>query len=104
MDELERNLAKVCFLGNLISKAALSEKVEGIQVNADEGGVTQTRGGIYWLILPAGYLGSSFWGMVFILASTNLLTARIAAGCFIVALLIVLFVAKNKGLAIQLNA
>lgn len=33
--------------------------------------------------------------MVFILASTNLLTTRIAAGCFAVALLIVLFVAKN---------
>ncbi|CAN0913884.1 hypothetical protein LINGRAHAP2_LOCUS28199 [Linum grandiflorum] len=29
-------------------------KVEGIQVHANEGGVTQTRGGIYWLILPAG--------------------------------------------------
>ena len=29
-------------------------QVEGIQVNADEGGVTQTRGGVYWLILPAG--------------------------------------------------
>ncbi|XP_047315571.1 uncharacterized protein LOC124919383 [Impatiens glandulifera] len=77
--------------------------VEGIQVHADEGGVTQTRGGIYWLILPAGYLGSSFWGMVFILSSTNLLTTRIAAGCFAIALLIVLFVAKNwtlRGLCI----
>lgn len=42
-------------------------------------------------------LGSSFWGMVLILASTNLLTARIAAGCFIAALLIVLFIAKNVG-------
>lgn len=40
-------------------------------------------------------LGSSFWGMVFILSSTNLLTARIAAGCFAVALVVVLFVAKN---------
>ncbi|XP_021804325.1 uncharacterized protein LOC110748680 [Prunus avium] len=29
-------------------------KVEGIQVHANEGGVTQTRGGIYCLILPAG--------------------------------------------------
>lgn len=29
-------------------------QVEGIQVHADEGGVTQTRGGVYWLILPAG--------------------------------------------------
>ncbi|XP_059661658.1 uncharacterized protein LOC132307806 isoform X2 [Cornus florida] len=77
--------------------------VEGIQVHADEGGSTQTRGGIYWFILPAGYLGSSFWGMVLILASTNLLTARIAAGCFAVALLVVLFVAKNwtlRGLCI----
>ncbi|KAE9613911.1 hypothetical protein Lal_00016513 [Lupinus albus] len=74
--------------------------VEGIQVYAS---TTQTRGGIYWLILPAGYIGSAFWGMVLILASTELLTARIAAGCFIVALLTVLFVAKNwtlRGLCI----
>ncbi|KAI3746005.1 hypothetical protein L6452_08420 [Arctium lappa] len=69
--------------------------VEGMQIHADEGGMTQTRGGVYWFILPAGYLGSSFWGMVLILASTNLLAARIAAGCLAVALIIVLFVAKN---------
>ncbi|KAJ6831186.1 uncharacterized protein M6B38_350740 [Iris pallida] len=78
-------------------------QVEGIQVHANEGGATQTRGGIYWVILPAGYLGSSFWGMVFILASTKILTAKIAAGCFIAALIIVLFVAKNwllRGLCI----
>ncbi|XP_060670396.1 uncharacterized protein LOC107418791 isoform X2 [Ziziphus jujuba] len=78
-------------------------KVEGIQVHGDEGGTTQTRGGIYWIILPAGYLGSSLWGMLLILASTNLLTARIAAGCFLAALIIVLFVAENwtlRGLCI----
>ncbi|XP_048443672.1 uncharacterized protein LOC103950639 isoform X3 [Pyrus x bretschneideri] len=78
-------------------------KVEGIKVNADEGGVTQTRGGISWLILPAGYLGSSFWGMVLILASTKHLTTQIAAGCFVVALIIVFFLAKNwtlRGLCI----
>ncbi|KAE8696904.1 aminotransferase ALD1-like [Hibiscus syriacus] len=77
--------------------------VEGIKVQADEGGVTQTRGGIYWIILPAGYLGSSFWGMALILASTDLLAARIAAGCFLVALVVVLFYAKNwtlRGLCI----
>ncbi|RRT60767.1 hypothetical protein GW17_00033337 [Ensete ventricosum] len=48
-------------------------------------------------------LGSSFWGMVFILASTNLITTRIAAGCFLLALVVVLFVAKNwllRGLCI----
>lgn len=77
--------------------------VEGIQVHANEGGSTQTRGGIYWVILPAGYLGSSFWGMILILASTNVLTAQIAAGCFAFALLCVLFIAKNwtlRGLCI----
>jgi len=46
-------------------------------------------------------LGSSFWGMVLILASTNLLTAKIAAGCFIAALIIVLFLAKNVRLIID---
>ncbi|CAN6445261.1 unnamed protein product [Victoria cruziana] len=54
-------------------------------------------------VLREGYLGSSFWGMVFILASTNLISARISAGCFLAALFIVLFVAKNwflRGLCI----
>ncbi|KAF9684123.1 hypothetical protein SADUNF_Sadunf04G0085100 [Salix dunnii] len=88
-----------------ISMASTSDclVVEGIQVHANEGGVTQTRGGVYWLILPAGYLGSSFWGMALVLASTNLITARIAAGCLAVALLIVLFIAQNwtlRGLCI----
>lgn len=69
--------------------------VEGMKVEANEGGVTITRGGIYWLILPAGYLGSSFWGMVLILAATNKITAEVAAACFIVALFITLFIAKN---------
>nr|GEW65007.1 hypothetical protein CTI12_AA197940 [Tanacetum cinerariifolium] len=43
-------------------------EVMGMEVHANEGGVTQTRGGIYWLILPAGYLGSSFWGFIVFLA------------------------------------
>ncbi|KAL6513020.1 hypothetical protein OROHE_019810 [Orobanche hederae] len=78
-------------------------KVESIKVHANEGGSTETRGGIYWLILPAGYLGSSFWGMALILASTHTLTAKIAAGCLILSLVIVFFIAKNwtlRGLCI----
>lgn len=78
-------------------------KVEGIKVDANEGGATITRGGIPWLILPAGYLGSSFWGMVLVLASTDLLSARIAAACLVVALIVVLCIAKNwflRGLCI----
>jgi len=70
-------------------------KVEGMEVNANEGGVTHTRGGYQWFILPAGYLGSSFWGMVLVVASTNGVTLRIAAGLLIVALVVVLVIAKN---------
>ncbi|KAJ6875041.1 hypothetical protein NC652_034691 [Populus alba x Populus x berolinensis] len=97
------NHEQVVFLVTVSVCAVVILAVEGIQVHADEGGTTQTRGGIYWLILPAGYLGSSFWGMVLILASTNLLTARIAAGCFIASLLVMLLVAQNwtlRGLCI----
>lgn len=40
-------------------------QVEGIQVHANEGGVTQTRGGVYWVILPAGC--NAFFALNFIL-------------------------------------
>ncbi|GAB2282781.1 hypothetical protein Dimus_017316 [Dionaea muscipula] len=46
-------------------------------------------------------LGSSFWGMAMILASTNYLSAQIAAGCLAVALLLVLFIAKNVAAAVS---
>lgn len=78
-------------------------EVVGIEVHANEGGVTKTRGGLSWVILPAGYLGSSFWGMVLILASTYVLSAMVAAGCFIAALFVVFFLANNwtlRGLCI----
>jgi hypothetical protein len=38
----------------------ISLQVEGIQVHADEGGTTQTRGGVYWLILPAGCINCHY--------------------------------------------
>jgi hypothetical protein len=70
-------------------------KVEGMEVTADEGGVTHTRGGYQWFILPAGYLGSSFWGMVLVISSTNSITLRIAAALLIISLVVVLIIAKN---------
>ncbi|KAH8975763.1 hypothetical protein BDL97_01G176700 [Sphagnum fallax] len=70
-------------------------KVEGMEVTADQGGVTHTRGGYQWFILPAGYLGSSFWGMVLVISSTNSITLRIAAALLIISLVVVLIIAKN---------
>nr|KJB22681.1 hypothetical protein B456_004G256200 [Gossypium raimondii] len=84
-------LVIIFFSAMLLVVVRKQYKHEWIKVHADEGGVTQTKGGIYWVILLAGYLGSSFWGMALILASTNLLTAILAAGCFLLALVVVLF-------------
>ncbi|XP_044468846.1 uncharacterized protein LOC123198241 isoform X2 [Mangifera indica] len=97
------NRDQVTFLVTIAVFTVVILAVEGMEVHANEGGVTQTRGGLYCCILPAGYLGSSFWGMALVLASTNLISARVAAGCLALALFMVLFVAKNwtlRGLCI----
>ncbi|CAI5480519.1 unnamed protein product [Closterium sp. Yama58-4] len=73
-------------------------KVEGIEVHMDEGGVTRTRGGWQWCILPAGYLGSSFWGMVLVLCATNKWTTLVIAVILCITLFITLFLAKNNTL------
>lgn len=80
-------------------------EVLGIKVEENQGGVTESRGGKMWVILPAGYLGSSFWGCFFIImGSADHITAQIAAIMLAVALLGVLFCkAKNcllRGLSI----
>jgi len=71
--------------------------VDGMTVNEDQGGQTLTRGGVAWVMLPAGYLGSSFWGcFFFIMGSINDVAAAVAACLLCFALFAVLVVfAKN---------
>ena len=38
--------------------------IERIEISPQIGGVCYTRGGLQLVILPAGYLGSMFWGIV----------------------------------------
>eukprot|EP00510_Aplanochytrium_minuta_P003207 CAMPEP_0184022238 /NCGR_PEP_ID=MMETSP0954-20121128/10481_1 /TAXON_ID=627963 /ORGANISM="Aplanochytrium sp, Strain PBS07" /LENGTH=162 /DNA_ID=CAMNT_0026304563 /DNA_START=119 /DNA_END=604 /DNA_ORIENTATION=- len=70
-------------------------RVLGMEVNTDEGGVTKTQGGQMCCILPAGYLGSSFFGMFFIIMSADSTSVQIAAGLLGVALFAVFFIADN---------
>jgi hypothetical protein len=70
-------------------------KIKSIEVNPNEGGVTHMYGGNPYCTLPAGYLGSAFWGAVMILSGFNLLASKIVAGIVGVALLITLFYASN---------
>lgn len=43
--------------------------IHSIELDPDEGGATSMSGGISWLTLPAGYLGSSFIGAWYIALS-----------------------------------
>jgi hypothetical protein len=61
-----------------------------LSTTADEGGATRMSGGIPWLTLPAGYLGSSFIGAVLIACGFNTNASKIAclvlAGFFVLTL------------------
>jgi len=70
--------------------------VDKIEVYENEGGVTKFRGGIRWMIIPAGYVGVSFWGGVFVAMSGSRIGATIAASMFGVALLVCLRYSPNK--------
>ena len=64
--------------------------VDKIEVYQNEGGVTHFRNGIRPCIIPAGYVGVSLWGGVFVALSGSRVTATIAASVFCFALLVCL--------------
>jgi len=53
-------------------------KIESIELDPDEGGVTRMAGGIPWLTLPAGYLGSSFIGACLIACGFDTNASKVA--------------------------
>ncbi|KAA8499786.1 hypothetical protein FVE85_7371 [Porphyridium purpureum] len=81
--------------GHASAGVATCAKIEGIEVNPDEGGVTRMRGGISWITLPAGYLGSNLWGALMIFLSPNEIAVQIVSGFLCAALIAVLFWADN---------
>jgi len=72
--------------------------VDKIEVYQNEGGVTNFRGGWKPAIIPAGYVGVSFWGGVFVALSGSKIGATVAAGVFIFALAICLRYSPNSTL------
>ncbi|KAI9019668.1 peptidase M50B-like-domain-containing protein [Hyaloraphidium curvatum] len=70
-------------------------RVTGITVEPNLGGKTEYRGGVQAIILPAGYIGSCFWGSIMVFAAFDALATRIVSLIICVLLLIVIVVAKN---------
>ncbi|KAF0701102.1 Aste57867_8399 [Aphanomyces stellatus] len=83
-------------LGHAMAAWMTCGKVTGMEVHQNEGGVTSYIGGIAFIIVPAGYLGSAVWGMGLVVASPDPLGAEIAAGILIFFLLVFIFYAKNS--------
>jgi hypothetical protein len=71
-------------------------RVLQLQVYENEGGVTRYRGGLRWLIAPAGYLGEAVWGVIFTVCSGGRRTATAAALLLVAALLISLCYSPNR--------
>lgn len=81
--------------GHAIVCTLTGGKVEEIQLDLKQGGVTITRGGIQRLMLPAGYLGSSLCGALMIMCAFDNFASKIASIVFGVIMLLVLYWASN---------
>jgi Peptidase M50B-like len=81
--------------GHAIVCTLTGGKVEEIQLDLKQGGVTITRGGAQRLMLPAGYLGSSLCGALLIMAAFDNFASKIASIVFAVIMLMVLWWASN---------
>jgi hypothetical protein len=85
-------------LGHAVGAWVTCGKVLKMEVHSDEGGVTKTVGGSQWVILPAGYLGSAFFGMILVISSANWYAVQVTSGLLCIALLVVLWLSDNWSL------
>ncbi|KAJ1964560.1 hypothetical protein GGI12_001336 [Dipsacomyces acuminosporus] len=70
-------------------------KIKSITIDPNEGGLTTMLGGKWFCTMPAGYLGSSFFGALMVFAGFNVLASKIVSIILIVCLLATLFWARN---------
>ena len=76
--------------GHAIMAVCTGGRVVSITLDPKEGGVTQMKGGISALTLPAGYLGSSLIGALLIFCGFDIVASKIASfvlgACFLLTL------------------
>lgn len=70
--------------------------VKGIEVYGNEGGVTKYVGGWRWFIIPAGYIGGSFWGAFFVVLSGDRWASLAAAIIFCLGMGVSMFFSPNR--------
>jgi hypothetical protein len=77
-------------------------KIEAITLDPEEGGLTKMRGGNPYITLPAGYIGSTFWGSLMVFAGFNATASKITAVIVMLCMALTIFWARNW-LAIVIN-
>ncbi|KAI6100483.1 peptidase M50B-like-domain-containing protein [Pisolithus croceorrhizus] len=73
--------------------------IHSIELDPDEGGETRMSGGIPWISLPAGYLGSSFIGACLIACGFDTNASKVACLVLAVFFLFTLWWAKKNWLS-----
>ncbi|ESK92240.1 hypothetical protein Moror_4772 [Moniliophthora roreri MCA 2997] len=73
-------------------------KIHSIELDPDEGGATRMSGGIQWITLPAGYLGSSFIGACLIACGFDTNASKVASLVLAVFFLFTLWWARKDWL------
>ena len=81
--------------GHAIVGIMTGAKIESITLDPNEGGATKMKGGNFYLSLPAGYVGSSFWGALMVFAGFDTLASQIVSCIVGASMLIILFYARN---------
>ncbi|KAH8824583.1 peptidase M50B-like-domain-containing protein [Flagelloscypha sp. PMI_526] len=74
-------------------------RIHSIELDPDEGGATTMSGGISWITLPAGYLGSGFWGACLIACGFDTSASKIATLVLAAFFLITLWWARKNWLS-----
>eukprot|EP00835_Amoeboradix_gromovi_P001641 NODE_79_length_22985_cov_0.358401.p9 type:complete len:231 gc:universal NODE_79_length_22985_cov_0.358401:5575-6267(+) len=90
-------LITVCLheVSHAIAGLCTGAHVSSIEVTTDQGGVTKLRGGINWITLPAGYIGSAAFGALMIFSTFNNTALYVVTAFVCVCLLFVLLKASN---------
>ena len=83
-------------MGHAIMVELSGGRVIALVVNQNEGGLTQFSGGSAFLSLPAGYLGSMFWGAILIFSSFSNYASMVASVAVSAALGYTLLYAQNQ--------
>lgn len=71
-------------------------KIVSITLDPNEGGLTKMKGGNPYITLPAGYIGSLFFGSLMTMAGFNTTAAKVASAIVGAAMLVTLFFARNS--------